>query len=59
MVIGLIAVFVLIYKKVGELVVLICPKCQTRIPVCSKFCQECGLDLRQQSVQNKEKLKHL
>jgi ribosomal protein L40E len=27
-------------------VVLICPRCQSRIPVASKFCPECGADLR-------------
>jgi len=46
MVVGLIAVFVPISKPVERPVVLICPKCHARIPVCSKFCPECGLDLR-------------
>ncbi|MEA2089612.1 MAG: zinc ribbon domain-containing protein [Thermoproteota archaeon] len=26
--------------------VLICPKCKSYIPVCSKFCPQCGADLR-------------
>jgi hypothetical protein len=56
MVLGLIAVFVPIYKPVERLDVLICPNCQSRIAVCSKFCTECGVDLRQQSYQNKEKI---
>lgn len=30
--------------------VLICPKCQSRIPVNSKFCLECGADLRPKKV---------
>jgi predicted amidophosphoribosyltransferase len=55
MILGIIAVFVPIYKPVEKLVVLICPKCQARIPVCSKFCPECGDDLRHQSFQNKGK----
>lgn len=55
MVFGIIAVFVPIPMPAKRLVVLICPKCQARIPVCSKFCPECGVDLRHQSVQNKEK----
>jgi len=46
MTLGIIAVFVPIQTSPYRPVVLICPKCQTRIPVSSKFCPECGADLQ-------------
>ena len=55
MMLGIIAVYVPIPTPAERLVVLICPKCQARIPVSSKFCPECGVDLKQQSFQNKGK----
>ena len=53
MVFGIIAVYVPIPTLAERLVVLICPKCQAHIPISSKFCPECGVDLRHQSFQNK------
>jgi len=51
MVSGFIAVFVPIQMwPPRREVVLICPKCQSRIPVDSKFCLECGADLRPKKV---------
>lgn len=51
MVSGFIAVFVPIQVLPQRReVVLICPKCHSRIPVSSKFCLECGADLRPKKV---------
>jgi hypothetical protein len=33
-------------QRVQTKVVAICPKCKNRIPLNSKFCPECGADLR-------------
>jgi len=52
MIYGLVVAFVPIYQPVCRPVVLICPKCQARIPVSSKFCPECGVDLKQPTFTN-------
>ena len=55
MVFGIIAVYVPIPTPVDRLVLLICPKCQVLIPVSSKFCPECGVDLRQEISEQRKK----
>lgn len=46
MVLGVLAVIVPIPAPSPRKVILICPKCSSHIPVESKFCPECGADLR-------------
>jgi ribosomal protein L40E len=55
MMFGIIAVYVPIPTPVDRLVVLFCPNCQARIPVSSKFCPECGVDLRQKISEQRKK----
>jgi len=54
MIFGIIAVFVPIQLPYRP-VVLICPRCQTRISVSSKFCPECGADLRPKQLSNQKR----
>lgn len=55
MMFGFVAVFVPFQASLpcGE-VVLICPECQSRIPVSSKFCLECGADLRPKKLSDRK-----
>ncbi|MGQ9641184.1 MAG: zinc-ribbon domain-containing protein [Candidatus Bathycorpusculaceae bacterium] len=46
MIYGIIVAIIPIPKPTPRQVLLICPKCKTRIPATSKFCPECGTDLR-------------
>jgi rRNA maturation endonuclease Nob1 len=59
MIFGIVAVFVPIYKPAERQFVLICPKCQSRIPVSSKFCPECGADLRPKELSEQKKNQNL